>query len=50
MPRQSDLRFTFEPACGAAFKVIEFTLVEGLSQPFKLELTECVLPTRMLIK
>ncbi|VVN92547.1 type VI secretion system Vgr family protein [Pseudomonas fluorescens] len=38
MPRQSDLRFTFEPACGAAFEVIEFTLEEGLSQPFKLEL------------
>ena len=38
MPRQSDLRFTFEPASGAAFEVIEFTLEESLSRPFKLEL------------
>ncbi|CAJ0557395.1 unnamed protein product, partial [Mesorhabditis spiculigera] len=38
MPRQSDLRFTFEPQGGAVFDVIEFKLEEGLSQPFKLEL------------
>ncbi len=38
MPRQSDLRFTFEPLQGDPFDVVSFTLVEGLSQPFKLEL------------
>ena len=38
MPRQSDLRFTFEPLKGDAFEVISFTLEEGLSRPFKLEL------------
>ncbi|MEG0860158.1 MAG: type VI secretion system tip protein TssI/VgrG [Pseudomonas sp.] len=38
MPRQSDLRFTFEPVQGDAFEVIEFTLEEGLSQPFILNL------------
>ena len=38
MPRQSDLRFTFEPLQGDAFDVVSFTLEEGLSQPFKLEL------------
>ncbi|MDI3252632.1 MULTISPECIES: type VI secretion system tip protein VgrG [unclassified Pseudomonas] len=38
MPRQSDLRFTFEPLKGDAFDVVSFTLEEGLSQPFKLEL------------
>ena len=36
MPRQSDLRFTFEPLQGDAFEVVEFTLEEGLSQPFKI--------------
>ncbi|UWF51825.1 hypothetical protein NYP20_13030 [Pseudomonas sp. N3-W] len=38
MPCQSDLRFTFEPLKGDAFEVVSFTLEEGLSQPFKLEL------------
>ena len=38
MPRQSDLRFTFEPLKGDAFEVVSFTLEEGLSRPFKLEL------------
>jgi type VI secretion system secreted protein VgrG len=38
MPRQSDLRFTFEPLKGDPFDVVSFTLEEGLSQPFKLEL------------
>ncbi|MCI1737422.1 MAG: type VI secretion system tip protein VgrG, partial [Pseudomonas veronii] len=38
MPRQSDLRFTFEPLKGDSFEVVSFTLNEGLSQPFKLEL------------
>ncbi|GAB2801931.1 type VI secretion system tip protein TssI/VgrG [Dyella kyungheensis] len=36
MPRQTDLRFTFEPASGIAFQVIEFRLEESLCQPFKL--------------
>lgn len=39
MPRQSDLRFTFEPQGSAArFDVIEFRLEEALSQPFRLSL------------
>jgi type VI secretion system secreted protein VgrG len=38
MPRQSDLRFTFEPLKGDTFEVVSFTLEEGLSQPFRLEL------------
>ncbi|CAI8830230.1 type VI secretion system Vgr family protein [Pseudomonas sp. IT-P291] len=38
MPRQSDLRFTFEPLKGDPFEVVSFTLEEGLSRPFKLEL------------
>ena len=38
MPRQSDLRYTFEPLRGDPFEVVSFTLEEGLSQPFKLEL------------
>jgi type VI secretion system secreted protein VgrG len=39
MPRQSDLRFTFTPAASqAAFDVVDFTLTEGLSQPFRLTL------------
>ncbi|CAK9889634.1 MULTISPECIES: type VI secretion system Vgr family protein [Pseudomonas] len=38
MPRQSDLRFTFEPLQGDAFEVVEFRLEEGLSQPFHLSL------------
>ena len=36
MPYPSELRFTFEPVCGAAFDVIEFTLDEALSEPFRL--------------
>ncbi|TWR86189.1 hypothetical protein FJD38_21315 [Pseudomonas saxonica] len=36
MPRQSELRFTFEPLQGDVFEVVEFTLEEGLSQPFKI--------------
>ncbi|MCW2271676.1 type VI secretion system Vgr family protein [Pseudomonas sp. JUb96] len=40
MPRQSDLRFTFQPlASEAQFEVIDFDLEEGLSQPFRLALT-----------
>ncbi|WP_411389234.1 type VI secretion system Vgr family protein [Pseudomonas sp. MPB23] len=38
MPRQSDLRYTFEPLRGDPFEVVSFTLEEGLSQPFKLVL------------
>ncbi len=38
MPRQSDLRYTFEPLRGDPFEVVSFPLEEGLSQPFKLEL------------
>ncbi|MEL1086704.1 type VI secretion system Vgr family protein [Pseudomonas sp. OB66] len=38
MPRQSDLRFTFEPLKGDPFEVVSFTLEESLSQPFKLTL------------
>ena len=38
MPRQSDLRFTFEPLKGDAFDVVSFKLDESLSQPFKLTL------------
>ena len=38
MPRQSDVRYTFEPSGGADFEVIEFTLNEGLSRPFELPL------------
>ena len=38
MPRQSDLRYTFKPLRGDPFEVVSFTLEEGLSQPFKLEL------------
>lgn len=38
MPRQSDLRYTFEPLRGDPFEVVSFTLEEGLSQIFKLEL------------
>ncbi|KVV10885.1 type VI secretion system Vgr family protein [Pseudomonas sp. TAD18] len=38
MPRQSDLRYTFEPSGGADFEVIEFTLDESLSKPFTLAL------------
>ncbi|UII71784.1 type VI secretion system tip protein VgrG [Pseudomonas sp. HN11] len=38
MPRQSDLRYTFEPLKRDAFDVVSFKLEEGLSQPFKLEL------------
>ncbi|MCF5786046.1 MULTISPECIES: type VI secretion system Vgr family protein, partial [Pseudomonas] len=38
MPRQSDLRYTFQPLRGDPFEVVSFALEEGLSQPFKLEL------------
>ena len=38
MPRQSDVRYTFEPFKADAFDVVSFKLQEGLSQPFKLEL------------
>lgn len=38
MSRQSDLRFTFEPLKGDPFEVVSFTLREGVSEPFKLEL------------
>ena len=38
MPRQSDLRFTFEPLKGDAFDVVSFKLDESLSKPFKLTL------------
>ncbi|TWR97845.1 contractile injection system protein, VgrG/Pvc8 family, partial [Pseudomonas extremaustralis] len=38
MPRQSDLHYTFKPLRGDPFEVVAFTLEEGLSQPFKLEL------------
>ncbi|MFC3941238.1 type VI secretion system tip protein VgrG [Pseudomonas gingeri NCPPB 3146 = LMG 5327] len=38
MPRQSDLRFTFEPLQGDAFDVVSFDLEEGLSRPFELKL------------
>ncbi|WP_438858632.1 type VI secretion system Vgr family protein, partial [Achromobacter spanius] len=36
MPRLSDLRFTFTPASGVAFDVIEFTLDEALSDTYRL--------------
>ncbi|NWD09738.1 contractile injection system protein, VgrG/Pvc8 family, partial [Pseudomonas gingeri] len=38
MPRQSDLRFTFDPLQGDAFDVVSFELEEGLSQLFELRL------------
>ena len=38
MPRQCDLRFTFAPLKGDAFDGVSFSLEEGLSQQFKLEL------------
>lgn len=38
MPRQSDLRYTFEPLRGDPFEVVSFTLEEGLSRPFLLKL------------
>ena len=38
MPRQSDLRFTFEPLKGDTFDVVSFKLDESLSKPFKLTL------------
>ncbi len=39
MPRQSDLRYSFQPLVGdAEFEVVSFTLNEGISQPFTLEL------------
>ncbi|RQS75662.1 type VI secretion system tip protein VgrG, partial [Burkholderia sp. Bp8963] len=38
MPHQSDLRFTFQIVGGMDFEVIEFTLDEGLSETYRLEL------------
>ncbi|MBC3483914.1 type VI secretion system tip protein VgrG, partial [Pseudomonas sp. SWRI77] len=39
MPRQSDLHYSFQPLVGdAQFDVVSFTLKEGISQPFSLEL------------
>ncbi len=38
MPRQSDLRFTFTAASSLNLDVIEFDLIEALSQPFELKL------------
>jgi type VI secretion system secreted protein VgrG len=38
MPRQSDQRFTFEPASGVPFDVREFRLTEALSETFTLQL------------
>jgi type VI secretion system secreted protein VgrG len=39
MPRQSDLHYSFQPLLGdAQFEVVSFTLNEGISQPFSLEL------------
>ncbi|WP_343665180.1 type VI secretion system Vgr family protein [Paraburkholderia tropica] len=38
MPRQSDLRFTFEPASGLQFDVLEFDFNEALSETFSLRL------------
>ncbi|WP_244848080.1 type VI secretion system Vgr family protein [Caballeronia sp. SL2Y3] len=38
MPRQSDLRFTFGTASGLTLDVRSFDLVEGLSEPFELDL------------
>nr|WP_314482098.1 type VI secretion system tip protein TssI/VgrG [uncultured Pseudomonas sp.] len=39
MPSQSDLRYSFQPLVGRAeFEVVSFTLKEGISQPFTLEL------------
>ena len=39
MPSQSKLRYSFHPLVGnAQFEVVSFTLNEGLSQPFTLEL------------
>lgn len=39
MPSQSDLRYSFQPLVGKAeFEVVSFTLKEGISQPFTLEL------------
>ncbi|WP_411384224.1 type VI secretion system Vgr family protein [Pseudomonas sp. L7] len=39
MPSQSDLRYSFQPLAGKAeFEVVSFTLKEGISQPFTLEL------------
>jgi type VI secretion system secreted protein VgrG len=36
MPRQSNLRYTFATAAGLSFDVVEFTLHEALSEPFRL--------------
>lgn len=39
MPSQSDLRYSFQPLVGKAeFEVVSFTLKEGISQQFTLEL------------
>jgi len=39
MPHLSDVRFTFVPAAGVDFEVVEFTLDEALSQPFVLHVS-----------
>ena len=38
MAAQSDLSFRFEGVEGATFDVVRFELIEGLSQPFRLDL------------
>ena len=39
MPSQSDLRYSFQPLVGnAQFEVVSFTLKEGISTPFELDL------------
>ncbi|SMF47638.1 type VI secretion system secreted protein VgrG [Pseudomonas sp. LAIL14HWK12:I11] len=39
MPSQSDLRYSFQALVGdAEFEVVSFTLTEGISQPFALDL------------
>ncbi|MEG0245116.1 MAG: type VI secretion system tip protein TssI/VgrG [Pseudomonas sp.] len=39
MPSQSDLRYSFKPLAGDdVFEVVSFTLKEGISKPFELEL------------
>ncbi|GEM_PF-5906446 len=40
MPRQADPRYSFQPLVGnAQFEVVSFEVKEGISTPFKLELT-----------
>ena len=38
LSHKQDHRFTFTPACGTAFDVIEFTLDEALSETYRLVL------------